>query len=156
MASIEQTSAGRGRCGRHCSRSRQVACTSNFLAGDVAEKHVRTAYGPNYKRLTDIKAKYDPANLFRLNHKIRPAGVRGHVPACRNTTSLTLWGANAIEHGCPIQPRKRNHSVDNAGLDLNTGMLEVARSVPWRAPAQMECREGNAVELPFEDGLPSI
>src|ERR1051326_7503088 len=49
MASIEQTSAGRVRCGRHCSRSRQVACTSNFLAGDGAEKHVRTAYGPNYK-----------------------------------------------------------------------------------------------------------
>jgi ubiquinone/menaquinone biosynthesis C-methylase UbiE len=38
------------------------------------------------------------------------------------------------------------------GLDRNAGMLEVARSLAWTAAAQVEWREANALELPFEDG----
>jgi ubiquinone/menaquinone biosynthesis C-methylase UbiE len=38
------------------------------------------------------------------------------------------------------------------GLDLNAGMLTVARSVPLAAGARIEWREGNALALPFPDG----
>jgi hypothetical protein len=31
-------------------------------------------YGPAYQRLTEIKARHDPMNLFRLNSNVKPAG----------------------------------------------------------------------------------
>jgi len=33
---------------------------------------VKTAFGPNYERLADLKARYDPDNLFRLNQNVEP------------------------------------------------------------------------------------
>jgi FAD/FMN-containing dehydrogenase len=45
----------------------------NFLS-DEGEARVREAYpGPTWDRLTAIKARYDPTNLFRLNQNIPPA-----------------------------------------------------------------------------------
>ena len=45
----------------------------NFLGvGDESDDRVRAAYGENYSRLATIKAQYDPTNLFRLNHNIKP------------------------------------------------------------------------------------
>jgi hypothetical protein len=40
--------------------------------GVESEDRVRDAYGANYDRLTAIKARYDPDNLFRVNHNIWP------------------------------------------------------------------------------------
>jgi len=44
----------------------------NFLTADEADR-VRSAYGPNYDRLTQVKRMYDPANLFCTNQNIKPA-----------------------------------------------------------------------------------
>lgn len=44
----------------------------NFLAG-VGEKEIRLAYpGATWEKLRDIKTKYDPTNVFRLNQNIPP------------------------------------------------------------------------------------
>jgi len=45
----------------------------NFLAVEGDER-IRAAYpGPTWDRLADIKRRYDPTNLFRLNQNIPPA-----------------------------------------------------------------------------------
>jgi FAD/FMN-containing dehydrogenase len=44
----------------------------NFLTADEGDR-VRSAYGPNYDRLAQVKRKYDPVNLFRVNQNIQPA-----------------------------------------------------------------------------------
>ena len=45
----------------------------NFL-GDEGEERVRAAYpGSTWERLVEIKGRYDPTNLFRLNQNIPPA-----------------------------------------------------------------------------------
>ena len=47
----------------------------NFAGhGEDGENLVKEAYGKNYERLAQIKGKYDPANLFRFNQNITPAG----------------------------------------------------------------------------------
>jgi FAD/FMN-containing dehydrogenase len=44
----------------------------NLLGGDEAAR-VPNAYGQNYERLRELKARWDPGNLFRVNHNIPPA-----------------------------------------------------------------------------------
>jgi FAD/FMN-containing dehydrogenase len=47
----------------------------NFAGlGEEKEELVRAGYAGNYERLAELKAKYDPSNLFRMNLNITPAG----------------------------------------------------------------------------------
>lgn len=45
----------------------------NFLSEDAGQNQVRAAYGTEkYEKLTRLKGKYDPTNLFRMNQNIPP------------------------------------------------------------------------------------
>ncbi len=57
-----------GQMARFYSSGRYV----NYLADDEAGDAVAAAYGPNYRRLQEIKTKYDPENFFHVNQNIRP------------------------------------------------------------------------------------
>ncbi|MBV9359180.1 MAG: FAD-binding oxidoreductase [Chloroflexi bacterium] len=45
----------------------------NFMMDDEGQERIRATYGRNYHRLTQVKAEYDPHNLFHINQNIRPA-----------------------------------------------------------------------------------
>jgi FAD/FMN-containing dehydrogenase len=44
----------------------------NFLTEEEGDERIRAAYGDNYRRLVDVKTKWDPDNLFRANKNIAP------------------------------------------------------------------------------------
>jgi FAD/FMN-containing dehydrogenase len=44
-----------------------------MLMDDESQDRVRTSYRDNYDRLAQVKATYDPDNLFRVNQNIEPA-----------------------------------------------------------------------------------
>ena len=46
---------------------------TNYLSADDHDQVMR-AYGPNLERLVELKRRYDPDNLFRLNQNIDPSG----------------------------------------------------------------------------------
>ncbi len=47
----------------------------NFMMDDEADDRLRATYGDNFGRLAQVKAKWDPGNLFRVNQNIEPASA---------------------------------------------------------------------------------
>ncbi len=46
----------------------------NYLNDDASPGEIKQAYGgEKYRRLRELKAKYDPENVFRYNQNIPPA-----------------------------------------------------------------------------------
>ena len=45
----------------------------NHISADDPPEKVRASYGANHGRLRQLKAQYDPTNLFRMNPNITPA-----------------------------------------------------------------------------------
>ena len=44
----------------------------NYLGDDEGDQALTAAYGPNLSRLRELKKKFDPENVFRVNVNIRP------------------------------------------------------------------------------------
>ncbi len=49
----------------------------NFQTADEGEARIRSTYGARFDRLRELKTKYDPENLFRVNRNILPRNARG-------------------------------------------------------------------------------
>ena len=56
--------------GRYGALSQDAADGWNDACGQ--DPLAMASWGANYGRLRELKAKYDPANLFRINHNIEP------------------------------------------------------------------------------------
>jgi hypothetical protein len=67
----------------------------NYLGSDEGVDGIKAAYGAKVARLTTLKTKFDPENLFRMNQNIAPALVgasprNGGSPANRSRQRVTL------------------------------------------------------------------
>lgn len=45
----------------------------NFLTQDEGDERMEAALGKNLIRLAEVKARWDPSNIFRTNRNIKPA-----------------------------------------------------------------------------------
>jgi FAD/FMN-containing dehydrogenase len=44
----------------------------NFMMADDGADRIKATFGANYSKLAALKQKFDPGNLFQVNHNIRP------------------------------------------------------------------------------------
>jgi FAD/FMN-containing dehydrogenase len=44
----------------------------NFMMDDEGDARVKASFGDNYAKLSALKGKFDPGNLFKVNQNIRP------------------------------------------------------------------------------------
>ena len=44
----------------------------NFMMDDEGQERIKASYRGNYARLVEVKNRYDPHNLFRVNQNIKP------------------------------------------------------------------------------------
>lgn len=63
------------RAAAHATWSKLAPFTDGYYVNlnDADPKGTDSNYGPNFSRLTELKRRYDPLNLFRLNVNIKPA-----------------------------------------------------------------------------------
>lgn len=67
----------------------------NALSEDDAGR-IADAYGANYRRLAEVKSKYDPENRFRRNQNILPAAaISERSPVRRIDEEMRIGGAPA-------------------------------------------------------------
>jgi FAD/FMN-containing dehydrogenase len=82
----------------------------NFLDSDDGTSRVHEAYGDTYRRLAEVKAKYDPENVFHNNKNIQPS-----TPAPDGPSSPLPAGHRAVL-ASPHQRGREERHRDNQRL----------------------------------------
>lgn len=68
----------------------------NVQTADEDDSRTREAYRDSHQRLAEVKASYDPHNLFRVNRNISPATASAVAPANRETPPGVAHGSGEL------------------------------------------------------------
>src|SRR4029077_17523359 len=81
----------------------------NFMPDDENDR-IEKAYGVNYRRLAEIKGRYDTDNLLRMNQNIRPIpkDVAGAADAGRKASEAVAMGRRAEHRSPPARARGKS------------------------------------------------
>ena len=98
-----------------------------MMMEDEGPDRVRPAYRGNYDRLVSVKQRYDPTNLFHINHNIPPTLVAGR--------RVTAGGSRASAAPSPSKiPRAAGRSVSaDQGVPSSARGSSLFRGRPSRA-----------------------
>ena len=100
----------------------------NFM-GPEDQDRAPVNYRQNYDRLRRIKSRYDPANLFRVNHNVAPAPRRVDRPSTRSGRARALDARVALVGAVGADGVDRVE----AALALLPGVVEVRRDADAEA-----------------------
>jgi len=73
--------------------------------GEDGDSFVQASFGKNYRRLTELKRKYDPQNILRLGAVIRELG---RYPESRLLSGKAAEGGLKLRERLGIQPRAQD------------------------------------------------
>ena len=70
---------------------------------DEGQERVRASYRDNYERLAEVKAKYDPDNLFRINQNIKPSSLTSERRTGRRARGFRAWPGRPRRAAAPAR-----------------------------------------------------
>lgn len=86
----------------------------NTMTHNGRAERVRAAYDGNYEHVVELKRKYDPNNLLRMNHNIPPA-----------------WWREQIDTTTPPARASRRHSEVAASTDRSERRRAACSTCSW-------------------------
>ena len=114
------------------------AATSASWATRTRRRSARPTRAENWDRLRELKRRYDPDNLFRLNHNIPPAWRRRVSPPGRRASPRS-----ALSQGDGERDARAQRGGDEHAAQARAGDAPGASRAPVAAAASGACAGGS-------------
>jgi FAD/FMN-containing dehydrogenase len=96
------------------------------LLGEDEDGRVPAAYGENYRRLVELKTRWDPDNRFEMNYNVKPRSEPGvELSAYRAAPRPVCPGEGATCGAVPCRNAPRNHRTSGQHADEGARLRQI-------------------------------